>query len=234
MTEDTTPQTEPAAEEAAPTHADTPEIEGDEAAAEEGSAPEVTPEEAIAIYTAALEVNPEDALAYFNRGNAYYNAEQFEAAIDDYRQAAKIDPSMAEAHSQRGYALFGLGNHKAALDAFTMYSKQVPDDPVGYNNQAFLYLVQGRTSRAESAWTKATASENAPDYAYAGHALALYRLKKRRAAAEQYAKAIELNPLWREDVAAAAEQVSWSEQMVEEAHAILRLLDAEQTDRAES
>lgn len=216
--DDPTPQTPPEAEDPTDMPAD--------------DAPDVTPEEAIAIYSAALAANPDDALAYFNRGNAHYNAEQLEEAIDDYRQAARLDPALVEAHSQRGYALFGLGNIKAALDAFSTYVKLAPDDPLGHNNQAFLYLVEGRTSRAEGAWRRATALEGAPDYAYAGHALALYRLKKRRAAAEQYAQAVALNPQWRDDIVAAAEQVAWSEKMVEDARAILRLLEEDEAGSA--
>lgn len=178
---------------------------------------EMAPEEAVEHFTAEIGANPDDALAYFNRGNAYYNLEDLDAAIDDYRTAIKLNSEFADAYAQRGYALYGNGNLNAAASDFREYTKLVPDDPIGHNNLAFLYMLMDRTSRAEAAWARSTALEDAPAYAYAGHAVALHRMKKRRPAAEAYERAVELDPRWRDDVAEVAEEVSWPESMVETA-----------------
>lgn len=190
-----------------------------EDAAEEAEA--LTPEEAITRYTADIEANPQDALAYFNRGSAHYNHEDLEAAIDDYREAIRLDPQFEAAYAQRGYALFGMGNLSAALDDFRQVAKLRPDDPVALNNVGYLYLVMGRASRAEAAWDRATRLPDAPDYALAGHAVALKQMRKNRPAAEQYARAIALDSRWRDDLSSIAEEYNWTERMVEVAQQIL-------------
>jgi Flp pilus assembly protein TadD len=174
----------------------------------------LTPEEAITKYTADIETDPQDAVAYFNRGSAHYNNQDLEAAIDDYREAIRLAPDFAAAYAQRGYALFGTGSLSAALDDFRQVAKLLPDDPVALNNVGYLYMVMRRASRAEAAWARATALPDAPAYALAGHAVALKQLRKNRPAAEQYAKAVAVDPRWRDDLTAVAEEYNWTEGMV--------------------
>lgn len=200
------------------------EVLAPEAAGEE----KMSPEEAIAHYTAQIAANPDDALAYLNRDNAHYSAGDLDAAIDDYRTAIKLNGNLAEAYMQRGYALYGKNNLNAAASDFREVTRLVPDDPIGHNNLAFLYMLMNRTSRAEAAWSRATALEGAPAYAFAGHAVALYRMKKRRPAYDAYRRAIELDSRWQDDLEAAAEEVSWPDGMIATAREILVQLGREQ------
>lgn len=205
-------------------HVDEEEILAPDAAEEE----EMSPEEAVEHFTAEIGANPDDALAYLNRGNAHFNAGDLDAAIDDYRTAIKLDGDLADAYMQRGYALYGKDNLNAAANDFREVTRLAPDDPIGHNNLAFLYMLMNRTSRAEAAWSRSTALEGAPSYAYAGHAVALYRMKKRRPAYDAYRQAVEMDPRWQDELEAAAEDVSWPDGMVDTAREIITQLGREQ------
>ncbi|MBN1121581.1 MAG: hypothetical protein JXJ17_10915 [Anaerolineae bacterium] len=187
------------------------------------------PEAAVETLSKAIEQDGAMAPAFYNRGLATYtdfsdpdaSSENLDSAIADLGRAIKIDPRFAPAYLRRGYALFAAMNLNAALKAFEEYSRLVPDNPEGFNNQAFLLLVMDRASRAESAWARATSLPDAPSYAFAGHAVALHILKKREPAIEQYRKAIELDAKWRDDLEAQAKAYNWAEEMVETARVIL-------------
>jgi tetratricopeptide (TPR) repeat protein len=187
------------------------------------------PAAAVETLSKAVEQDSMMAPAFYNRGLATYydfddpeaGSENLDSAIADLGRAVKIDPRFAPAYLRRGYALFAVMNLNAALKAFEEYSRLVPDDPNGFNNQAFLLLVMDRASKAEMAWARATALPDAPSYAFAGHAVALHILKKREPAIEQYRKAVELDAKWRDDLDEQAKAYNWAEEMVETAKIIL-------------
>lgn len=183
-------------------------------------------DEALADYDKAIEMQPNLADAYVLRGRARYAIEDTNVAIEDFRQAIKLNPQHAPAYLERGYAFFSKGAVDAAISDFKNYSRLAPDDPVGFNNQAFLLMWMGRTTAAESTWSKATRLPNAPHWAHAGHAVALYRMKKRRQAIEQYGKAVEIDPRWRQNVEEVAEEYSWPHGMVDAAKEIVARLDS--------
>ena len=43
-----------------------------------------------------------DAEAYYNRGNAYYNRQEFAQGIEDYSKTIDLQPEFAEAYYNRG------------------------------------------------------------------------------------------------------------------------------------
>jgi serine/threonine-protein kinase len=183
-------------------------------------------DEALAEYGKAIEMQPDFVDAYVQRGRARYGIEDTDGAIADFRQAIKLNPQHAPAYLERGYAFFSKGAVDAALSDFKNYCRLAPDDPVGFNNQAFLLMWMGRTSAAESTWSKATRLPNSPHWAHAGHAIALYRMKKRRQAIEQYRIAVEAEPRWRENVEEVAEEYSWPQGMIDAAKEIIGRLDS--------
>jgi tetratricopeptide (TPR) repeat protein len=183
-------------------------------------------DEALADYGKAIEIQPDLVDAYVQRGRARYGMEDTDGSIADFKQAIKLNPQHAPAYLERGYAFFSKGAVDAALSDFKNYCRLAPDDPIGFNNQAFLLMWMGRTSAAEAAWGKATHLPNPPHWAHSGHAIALYRMKKRRQAIEQYRKAVEIDPRWRDNVAEVAEEYSWPQSMVDVAEEIVTRLDS--------
>jgi tetratricopeptide (TPR) repeat protein len=184
-------------------------------------------DEALADYGKSIELDPEDVDSLVQRGRAKYGMEDTDGAIADFKAAIKIDPQHAPAYIERGYAFFSKGALDAALSDFKNYTRLVPENPIGHNNQAFVAMWMGRTSAAEALWRKATSLPDAPHWAFAGHAVALHKMKKRRNAIEQYRRAVEQEPRWASDVKEVADEFSWPATMITMAEEIVaRLGDA--------
>jgi tetratricopeptide (TPR) repeat protein len=182
-------------------------------------------DEALVDYGKSIELDPEDVDSLVQRGRAKYGMEDTDGAIADFKAAIKLDPKHASAYIERGYAFFSKGALDAALSDFKNYTRLVPENPIGHNNQAFVALWMGRTSAAEALWRKATSLPDAPHWAFAGHAVALHRMKKRRNAVEQYRRAVAVEPRWQSDVKEVAEEFSWPQSMVDIADDIAAQLD---------
>lgn len=180
---------------------------------------------ALAAFDRAAELAPNAAEIYVERGRARYAADDTNGAIEDYKHALKVDPKYAPAYMERGYAFFARGGVDAALSDFKNYCKLMPTDPIGFNNQAFVAMWMGRTTAAEQLWRKATSLPDAPHWAYAGHATALWRMKKRKDAVAQYKKAVEAEPRWKSEVGELAGDFSWPQAMVHIAEEIVGRLD---------
>jgi len=58
------------------------------------------------------------ARSLVEEGNAAYEQERFEEALELYRQAAEAAPDAPEAHFNRGDALYRSGDHEGAVSAF--------------------------------------------------------------------------------------------------------------------
>jgi len=83
-------------------------------------------EEAIELYTQAINTVNDDHVYYSNRSVAYFNLENYEAALKDANFAVSLNPSWARGYLRQGKALAELGRHS---DAHTSFSKGVELDP---------------------------------------------------------------------------------------------------------
>ena len=93
--------------------------------------------------------NPKDSLAYNNRGLAYRNKGETDAAINNYDQAILISPDFALAYYNRGNAEFWLGEKnpdpakrtetwQKALNDYELSMKLNPQDPDAKFNHEFV------------------------------------------------------------------------------------------------
>jgi len=73
----------------------------------------------IAACTDAIRLNPHDAAAYYQRGDAYYDINNYDAAIADFTQAIRLNPNYDEAYHLRGVSYFIKDDYDAAITDFT-------------------------------------------------------------------------------------------------------------------
>jgi len=70
---------------------------------------------AIADYTSAIRVKPNYTSAFTNRGNIYFNLNQFDKAIQDYSVVLRLDPENGTTYRNRSFAYFRKGDYARAL-----------------------------------------------------------------------------------------------------------------------
>lgn len=91
---------------------DAPLLPGMETAAQRNAA--------IADFDRAIELNPRLIFAWFNKGNIYYETEDFTSAIQSYSEAIAINPDFGQAYFNRGLSYLRIGDKTRA---FTDLSK---------------------------------------------------------------------------------------------------------------
>ena len=72
-------------------------------------------QEALDDYNKVLSLNPRVVYAWFNKGNIYYEAQDYTSAMQAYSEAIKIDPEFGEAYFNRGLAYLNAGNKSQAF-----------------------------------------------------------------------------------------------------------------------
>ncbi len=70
--------------------------------------------------------NPKDVAAQTQLGNAYYDAGQWQKAVDAYQKVLEFDPKNVGARTDLGTAYFNMGRPK---DALNEYSKSLAINP---------------------------------------------------------------------------------------------------------
>jgi len=171
-------------------------------------------DEALADYNEVLRLEPENGKAYNIRANLYRDMERNDEALADFSESIRLDPEHAFPHVSRGMLYYQQGKVEEALKDFETYSALAPEDFLGHNNRAFVLFQLGRYEDSEAAWKLATDNEDADDYVFAGHAVALEQLKRPAEAVEQYRKAVQMNRRWKNKLDTVGAEYSWTEPMM--------------------
>jgi serine/threonine-protein kinase len=85
------------------------------------------PAEAVRYYTAMLVLRPNNPGVYISRGNALYEAGEFDAAIADAQEGVALAPQYAQAHHHLGLALTDRGRLDEAIAAYHEAIRLKPD-----------------------------------------------------------------------------------------------------------
>jgi tetratricopeptide (TPR) repeat protein len=93
-------------------------------------------------------LNPKSAKSYYNRGDAYSENKNYDAAIADYTRAIEIKPNFIDAYIQRGFAHCHKNDFKKGLADWDQVIKMKPDDGFGYGVRGRTYLDQGDYDKA--------------------------------------------------------------------------------------
>ena len=124
-------------------------------------------ENAIKHYTEALKLNPDFAEASYNRGFAYVDKGDFDAAIQDYSKVIASNPALTETYNNRGIAYDEKGDFAAAIEDFRKAIDLNAEDTAAYYNRAQALLHQQEWEKAQADFT--TAKESGFDIVAAFH-----------------------------------------------------------------
>ncbi|QND53255.1 tetratricopeptide repeat protein [Phyllobacterium sp. 628] len=102
------------------------------------------------IDKAPTELRPK---AYYDRGNAYLDAEKLDLAVADYSQAITLKPDYKDAWYSRGYARHDLGDYDHAIDDYDAALKLAPGDVDSLYGKAYAYQKKGDLDAAIAGYT---------------------------------------------------------------------------------
>lgn len=93
---------------------------------------------------------------YVNRGSAFLEMKNYEAAIADYNQAIASRPDWAKAYFGRGLVYFEMGRYEQAIDDYTQAIELQADYSKAYNNRGLAYENLNRRKEALENYVEAT------------------------------------------------------------------------------
>jgi len=178
-------------------------------------------DKAVRDFQDAIRINPNHHFARSNLGLALVQKQEYASAIALFEQAIVAQPYDPMLYMQRGYSYALNNDFKKALQDFEKVVELSPQNPVAHNNVGYVAYRVGDLAKARLAWASAVQMRNAPDYAYAGYAVALWKDRQPGAAIRHFEKAFTLNPEWRDDLYETAMSYHWSLDMLEVAQTIL-------------
>lgn len=141
--------------------------------------------------------------AFLSVGWSYYDAGQFNRAIEEYLTAIAKNPGSAVAHNHLGNAYTGNRDYKNAAEAYTKASELDPSNPIFAHNHGRMLSRSEQYEAATVLFDRAIKLGMAPDRAndqrqalrYNDLGLAFDALQRRDDAIGAYGKAIVLQPL---------------------------------------
>ena len=149
----------------------------------------------IADANKAIALDPKDVKAYVNRGRAYVQLEQYDAAISDLSRAIKLDPKNADAYAMRGGAYSQLGQYDAAISDYSHAIKLAPKFYGVYFARGLIYYYQlNQYDAAISDFSKAIKLNPNDDDYYCLRARVYCDKNQFDSSLADFNKAIELNP----------------------------------------
>jgi tetratricopeptide (TPR) repeat protein len=108
------------------------------------------------------------AAVLYNRGNAYREISQSDAAIADYTAAITLKPDLVQAYNNRGSVYRSAGRTAEAIEDFSKALSLRPDDEGALINRAIVYADAGQYIRAINDFGAAIRLDPANAAAYSG------------------------------------------------------------------
>lgn len=110
-----------------------------------------------------LKLHPSDATLLTNIGNVYYDAQQYQTAVDYYGRALQLVPADAAVRTDMGTAYWYMGNADAALAEFDKALDYAPNNPnTLFNRGLVMWRGKHDAARAVADWQKLL--DTAPNY----------------------------------------------------------------------
>ncbi|WP_299413734.1 serine/threonine-protein kinase [Acaryochloris sp. IP29b_bin.148] len=137
---------------------------------------------------------PESSAAFLRRGDAKYNRQEYQAAIEDYTEAIRLSSENAQAYLGRGNAKYALEQYSAALTDYDEALKHNPEYAYAFNGRGNVKFALKDYESAIKAYNQAIQSNPQFPLAFVNRGNVKSALREYRAAIEDYSQAIRLNP----------------------------------------
>jgi tetratricopeptide (TPR) repeat protein len=148
----------------------------------------------LALLNGFVEKEPNFAAAYNNRGNAYSELNQLEAAIEEYSKAIELNPEDAEAYYNRGNVYRKLKRYTRAIEEYSRAIEKNPNFAIAYGNRGVSYRILSQYENAFKDYNKVIELNPNDFVAYNNRGYAYAQLNQHETAIKDYDKAIGLNP----------------------------------------
>jgi len=139
--------------------------------------------------------NPQDAQSYYDKGESYYENDDFDNAITQFNEAIRLDPNFAVAYNSRGNSYDANDEYDAAIKDYSEAIRLNPNSAVFYYNRGDSYRKKGEYDNAIKDYTEAIRldpSDAAFYYYLRGNS---YRMKgEYDNAIKDFNEAIRINP----------------------------------------
>lgn len=149
---------------------------------------------AIEHYQRAIQHDAEPAVYYENLALAFEAIGDSKNALQAYRQALERSPSEPLYTNKLGLLYLAQEDYESAEEYFKKTIALKPNDPIGYENLATTLNHQGLTDQALAWMQQAWEHSDQKDLYHNLIGNLYYQSFEDKKAAEQYRKAIELNP----------------------------------------
>ncbi|MBF0276230.1 MAG: tetratricopeptide repeat protein [SAR324 cluster bacterium] len=152
------------------------------------------PEKALFHLNRAIELNPFRTDAYNNRGNTFFQLQQYQKAIEDFNNALKLNPKLLEAYYNRGKAYAKLGQAERAFSDYNQTLKLDPGYAKAYHNRGTVHAELQQYVKALQDFNRAI--QLAPEMleSHYNKGLALIEVQQFDQAIRSFDQALRLNP----------------------------------------
>lgn len=151
---------------------------------------------AIASLTQSIELDPKNANAYYQRGLAYYEANQYQNAADDLTKVLQLDGNHANAYYYRGNTRFQLGDEQGAIEDYSQAIKLDATLKAAFSNRGNLRSMIGDEQGAIEDFNKAIQIDPEMAPAYLARCLSRSNIDDQKGAIEDCTQAIRLDPTY--------------------------------------
>ncbi|MEL7037095.1 MAG: tetratricopeptide repeat protein [Cyanobacteria bacterium J06592_8] len=152
------------------------------------------PKAATRTLSKAINYNPENPKAYHQRGNAYYDLEDYQQAIADYTQAIQLDPNYTNAYFNRGLARYDAQDFQGAIVDYSKVIELDPQDTDAYFKRGLAQYSLQNYQKAIEDYSEVLRIKPDDSQAYRSRGLARINTGDLQAALADYTQAIQLSP----------------------------------------
>ncbi len=138
--------------------------------------------------------SPTDARTYYHRGNAYYEKNDFDKAIENYNMAIVLNPNFSEAYFNRGLCYYNKKEFEKSISDYNRAAELDPRNAVIFNNRGDAFYRKQDFEKAIVDYDKAVSLNPRYLKAYYNRGLAYACQQDYERAVEDFNKVIELNP----------------------------------------